>query len=33
MKAVSYNQINGGHSKAFCPGAPRGPAQYHFPGD
>ena len=28
MKAVSYNQRNGGHRKALCPGAPQGPARY-----
>ena len=28
MKAVSYNQGNGGHRKPLCPGAPQGPAQY-----
>ena len=30
MKAVSYNQGNGGHRKALCPEAPQGPAQYQF---
>ena len=30
MKAVSYNQRNGGHRKALCPEAPQGPAQYQF---
>ena len=28
MKAVSYNQRNGGQRKALCPGAPQGPARY-----
>ena len=28
MKAVSCNQINGGHRKPLCPGAPQGPAWY-----
>ena len=29
MKALSYNQRNGGHRKALCPGAPQGPTWYH----
>ena len=28
MKAVSCNQINGGHRKILCPGAPQGSARY-----
>ena len=30
MKAVSYNQRNGGHREALCPGAPQGPAWYQL---
>ena len=30
MKAISYNQRNGGHRKSLCPEALQGPAQYQY---
>lgn len=30
MKAIAYNQRNGGNRKALCPGTLKGPVPYHY---